>query len=342
MAMLRHDLDAARLAGDSPADQLINQVDRQSMLPALYESLTTPYDKISLRPSNLITSFLLARPDEPSWFDEKRTIQGQLVFEKYGHEIMALLGILSLPYCYAGYPGNVVVHRSDRMRHSPGKRLFDTASFVINVSSKASFQSKKYGHIAIRHTRLVHALARYHLQAKSWNIAWGAPINQEDMAATNLAFSCLILIGLQKSGIVLTQEEKEDYIFLWRYIGFALGIDETLLPSGLKDAYLFSQVFKERNIRASAEGAELTRELIDFYKSVIPPNQSHLVESQMRYFLGEEISGFLALKTEAVKDHLVSGVNAIQSIRNFLNPEGPSKKFDPDTYLMQFQKLAAN
>jgi hypothetical protein len=53
MAMLRHDLDAARLAGDSPADQLINQVDRQSMLPALYESLTTPYDKISLRPSNL-------------------------------------------------------------------------------------------------------------------------------------------------------------------------------------------------------------------------------------------------------------------------------------------------
>ncbi len=54
-------------------------------------------------------------------------------------EMMALLGAMSLPYCYAASPGNKALYLSDKMRNAPGKRLMDTASFVIAVLTPNSF-----------------------------------------------------------------------------------------------------------------------------------------------------------------------------------------------------------
>ncbi len=65
------------------------------------------------------------------------------------------------------------------------------------------------------------------------------------MAGTNLAFSLVILLGLQQSGIVLSNKQKEDFIFLWRYIGYQLAIDEELLPANFKEAFHLAQIIKE-------------------------------------------------------------------------------------------------
>jgi len=62
-----------------------------------------------------------------------------------------------------------------------------------------------------------------------WNLKkFGVPINQEDMAGTLLAFSIIVLNSIEfLSGHPLTREEQLDYLALWRYVGWLLGIPVT-------------------------------------------------------------------------------------------------------------------
>ena len=54
----------------------------------------------------------------------------------------------------------------------------------------------------------------------------GIPINQEDMAATLLAFSVNVLIGIEiVAGKPLEEKVQRDYLALWRYLGWLLGVD---------------------------------------------------------------------------------------------------------------------
>eukprot|EP01047_Picozoa_sp_COSAG01_P001340 COSAG01_NODE_30_length_36127_cov_41.433234_14_plen_125_part_00 len=53
---------------------------------------------------------------------------------------------------------------------------------------------------------------------------------QEDMAATLLAFSYNVLVGIELvTGRPLAPAEQADYIALWRYIGWLLGVESTEL-----------------------------------------------------------------------------------------------------------------
>jgi hypothetical protein len=81
-------------------------------------------------------------------------------------------------------------------------------------------------HVRILHAKVRHAL----LQRKGeriWDITrFGVPINQEDMSATLLAFSVNVLVGIDfVSGVSLSESEKRDYLALWRYIGWLLGVE---------------------------------------------------------------------------------------------------------------------
>jgi hypothetical protein len=60
---------------------------------------------------------------------------------------------------------------------------------------------------------------------------WGLPINQTDMLGTNLLFSVVYLTGLRAMGMRFTRAEAEGLIHLWRYVGYLMGVDETLLPA---------------------------------------------------------------------------------------------------------------
>ncbi len=65
----------------------------------------------------------------------------------------------------------------------------------------------------------------------------GMPINQEDLLGTLCAFSSAPLAMLQKIGITPTAQEREDYIALWRHVGFYMGIEPALLRRAFKDAH---------------------------------------------------------------------------------------------------------
>ena len=77
---------------------------------------------------------------------------------------------------------------------------------------------------------MLHAKVRRAL-LKSTKTKWdaeknGIPINQQDMAATLLAFSVNVLLGIEiVAGRPLSESEQRDYLALWRYLGWLLGVD---------------------------------------------------------------------------------------------------------------------
>lgn len=99
-------------------------------------------------------------------------------------------------------------------------------------SSFLSAQSLRPGgkgwEMALR-VRALHAKVRRSILASSknkWDVnKYGIPINQEDMAGTLLGFSVNVLWGIEfVAGVELSKQEREDYLALWRYIGWLLGV----------------------------------------------------------------------------------------------------------------------
>ncbi|EIN08296.1 hypothetical protein PUNSTDRAFT_87654 [Punctularia strigosozonata HHB-11173 SS5] len=75
----------------------------------------------------------------------------------------------------------------------------------------------------------------------------GVPLNQEDMAATLGAFSVAPIWSLERMGFHLSAREKEAYLFLWRYLGYYLGIRNLILDRHFSswaraEAFLLSSV----------------------------------------------------------------------------------------------------
>lgn len=92
------------------------------------------------------------------------------------------------------------------------------------------------GWLACLRVRFLHGKVRAMLLNRSpphdWDTAtYGIPINQEDMLVTLLAFSYNMVHAIANCGINLTQQEKEDYLHCWRYLGWLHGVSDDLLSA---------------------------------------------------------------------------------------------------------------
>jgi hypothetical protein len=318
-------LNQCRNEGDSQADKLIADVFREGGQSTMYQLLKRKEGEIYKTAESPARTFLLSRKEVPVWLDLKSLARGQRLFEQYALEIMTLLGVMALPYCYAGSPGNKALYLSDKMRNAPGKRLMDTAAFVIAVLTPGNLHANHSGHTHINKVRLIHALSRYYLKQHSdWRMEWGMPINQEDLAGTNLAFSYIILSGMQQSGIVLSQKEKEDFILTWRYIGYLLNINEEVLPSSFSEAARLTYIIKKRNFRKTEEGVALTSELLNYYKASVAPLQAELASSQIRFYVGNEIAEYIGLVADPVRDSVTSFLSNFHSLKKMLTSSNPT------------------
>lgn len=121
------------------------------------------------------------------------------------------------------------------------ERLLDTGGFLASVMMPtagdeaevlpaASVRPHGAGWKAALRVRHLHARIRRSIlnsTASQWDSQeFGVPINQEDMAATVLAFSVNVLVGIEFiAGRALSEQEQLDYLALWRYLGWLLGVE---------------------------------------------------------------------------------------------------------------------
>eukprot|EP00977_Amphora_coffeiformis_P002646 scaffold510_cov155-Amphora_coffeaeformis.AAC.10 len=110
----------------------------------------------------------------------------------------------------------------------------DTGAFlgaVLHSDNVNAILPHGEGWKAALRVRVLHAKVRRQLLTRKGNRQWdidhlGIPINQEDLAATLLAFSTNSLWGVEfVLGRPIPLQDRLDYLALWRYLGWLLGID---------------------------------------------------------------------------------------------------------------------
>jgi len=118
-----------------------------------------------------------------------------------------------------------------RGKDATWRRLLETAMFVCDVvdphpGPEAAWAPRtgRSWRAAMR-VRLMHAAVRRQLQSRGWDSAtYGVPINQQDIRLTGLAFSMLVLLGLERLGVPMNDAEVASYLHLWRLVSHVLGL----------------------------------------------------------------------------------------------------------------------
>lgn len=270
--------------------------------------------------SPAVPEFFASHCHLPAWADPKRMTAGSAFLEKYMDSLMMLLGCYSLPYCYAAADGVQVLYLSQRIQKDTYNRLLETAQFVLEVGRPGAFGSDGTGFLACNKIRLMHAAIRFYtLHSGQWNPDWGQPINQEDMAGTNLAMAYIPIRGLRKIKLDPEEKESEAYLHLWNVVGDLLGVREELLPANLREAYHLDRLIVQRNMRSSEAGVALTQALLDSMAMSIPASMpKNLPATQMRLLLGDAIADMLAIPSADWTTNLIKTTQIRHWFQHFI------------------------
>ena len=149
--------------------------------------------------------------------------------------------------------------------------------------------------------RFLHTKVRSRIE--KWGDKWekhvyGTPINQEDMAVTLLAFSFNVLHGIELTlNKPLSASDQSDYLHLWRYIGWLMGLDDDRNPcAGTVEE---ARIVLESIIMHQLEPNELSQRVAAHLLNTPHPNGAEPdFERRVelgRIYLGAELSSALAL-----------------------------------------------
>jgi hypothetical protein len=193
----------------------------------------------------------------PPWVDWAQIERGQDVFYRYGGPALTGLTYQSL---LGGMGAARVVETLARTGGFSTKvarrRLFETTQHILQCTkSLESLQPGGAGHASSIRVRLLHAAVRTRItklanqRPSYYNLEeWGIPVNDLDQMATIGTFcATLIWISFPRQGIFLRQREKEDYVALWRYIGYILGtptdyFETTAKAKAVMESLLYREV----------------------------------------------------------------------------------------------------
>lgn len=180
----------------------------------------------------------------PAWVDWEALDKGGELLLRAGPFGGMVLGAKSIVYGYLSPGGNKPLVFSGRLKEQAARRLNETSRFVQAVCRPGGMRRGGDGfHITLK-VRVMHAqVRRMILRSGRWDEGtWGVPINHHDMAATTLLFSLAVLEGLRELGLKIGREEAEQYIQLWRYVGWIIGADRELTPASELQAWQLGEL----------------------------------------------------------------------------------------------------
>ncbi|HEX5112108.1 MAG TPA: oxygenase MpaB family protein, partial [Saprospiraceae bacterium] len=213
-------LDRVRMQGDPKADRaaeaLFNAVrghDPAEISAFIIRFVSQDFTKAWVQqgaipdPPELLAYFEDFEDFKFSTVDVEYLEKGSAIFDKHGPMITFALGVRSLLKQYAHTKAIEVLRLTTLLVKHVNRRILETMQFVLDVMSQdwvikaedGSFKLNLHhpGLMSIKKLRLVHAMIRYRLEHKMYdvslgeydNVKLGFPINQEDMVFAVHTFS---------------------------------------------------------------------------------------------------------------------------------------------------------
>lgn len=188
---------------------------------------------------------LFAEVDEvPEWVDWDRLRLGAITYQRTGMAGSLILSAFSLMNGYHSHAATKALVFTGQLDRMARRRLAETGRFIADTIQVDGLRRNAPGFASTIKVRLVHAqVRRFLLRSGKWDSdAWGLPINQADMAATNMAFSIAVLHGTRTMGIRFSHEEADSLMQLWRYSGYLSGVDPGLLSTSEREAMEWAEL----------------------------------------------------------------------------------------------------
>jgi ER-bound oxygenase mpaB/B'/Rubber oxygenase, catalytic domain len=280
-------LDQMRSQGDARADDMLNLVLQDGEAEeALRQKIFRVMDSNDEKPVEatfpVLANFFEASESLPSDIDADRLRRGEDVFSRCAFDGALALLAKSLPEGYqAPNLGKILMLSGDLQSHTY-RRLLATLQTVVNVSTYGGFQPGGRAVITAQKLRLLHAgirrIARRNLP--DFEATYGVPVNQEDLLATVIGFSLLVIQGWEIHSVPITQDEKEDYLYLWMTYARMMGIhppydhrSTAYIPTDVADAEAFYAAYQRRHYVAAdvnPQGVALARANLQMLKDLVP------------------------------------------------------------------------
>ncbi|KAG0229274.1 hypothetical protein BGW42_001668 [Actinomortierella wolfii] len=235
-------LEMYRMRGDPVADEALaalNIKHGQDAYAALMAYVQRPIED---QESNAPRKFLEEVMHIPDWVDWDRIARGQSVFWRYVMYISVGLVHFSLAGGFNAPKFTKVLTSTGYLAGNGTKaRILETGQFVFDVMRSIDYLKPGSGEAwkSIIQVRFLHSQVRCKLSrlskahSKFYNIEeHGVPINQEDMAATIFSLSTAMWRFMEtRLGVHMSMEDREDYLQVWRYVGYFMGVDPAWDPA---------------------------------------------------------------------------------------------------------------
>jgi uncharacterized protein (DUF2236 family) len=271
-------LDSLRRQGDPLADEAVLRLMAHREVRAvneIFKSLRADDDPIPADAPEPFREFVEATRELPPGIDRDRLARGGRVFLK--HALSAAVAMLasSLPRGYAAPCLCEILSISRDLQKHPYQRLMGVVQLLVNVSNPGAFEPDGKAVVTAQKLRLLHAGVRTMVPRfrPGYEERHGVPVNHEDMLATIMGFSYLVIEGIRRLGLPLSETEAEDYYYLWYVYARMMGIPEEYVPTTVAEAGEFYDAYVRRHDSGSAEnpyGVILTQDNLDMMKSLIP------------------------------------------------------------------------
>jgi ER-bound oxygenase mpaB/B'/Rubber oxygenase, catalytic domain len=261
----------------------------------------------------------------PSWVDEAIIDRAQRLYADWQFQFAMGLLFASLPDCYAAANGVRVLNLVSDLANDPVRRVLETAQLVKEVMTRPFWKDREAA-MDLRRLRLLHALVRHAVQdgwagistgqdierpnARVWDMRWGLPVNQEDLAGTLFEFAVTPLRFLDEVGVAVDRQDKDAYVHAWCAAGFLLGVDEALLLDenltalDYRGAARRLDVIRDRQRRPSWEGQRMTAALLDDLEWRAPLFAS-LPRAMLRIGVGDALADMLGVPRRGLLEPVI-------------------------------------
>jgi hypothetical protein len=309
----RHDdprlvaLRSATLQTDPLADALVEAMEQapRGQGRRMFEQALEHGISSVERPLPALTALFAQLESTPAWLDRALVKRGAEAMLRQGAEGLCALSAVSLMGGYLSSNAVKPLARTGALTNAAPRRLAETTQFVWAVATSSAMERDSAGFKTSVRVRLMHAFVRRSLlQSRDWRQDdWGVPINQRDMVATHLSFTLLFIAGVSAMGRVVTRDERDAIVHLWRYVSFLLGTPDTLLPKTFRETCEIGALFNISEPGPDADGRALASALMASWSAAGPPGLARIpgdvfgafMRGLSRYALGDEAADRLGI-----------------------------------------------
>jgi hypothetical protein len=298
---------------DAEADPIIAAVIDRGQVPAvnaLLRGWTTNGQPVpSGLPSDL-REFIEHARTLPAWTDTAKLKAAVDFNKKRGTYLGVAYGFVS------GMMSTVIPHEARAVYYSKGgadmkRRISRTAKFGYDIGSLGGFHDPS-GQMVVTavKTRLAHAGVRHLLpQSSHWTgvADESKPISQRDILVTWHSLPTSVMRSMTKWGVKVPAVEADAFLHSWQVAAHMLGVRDEYIPATWAAANAQAPQILDPVLAPTPEGIKLADFLLNLAADADGGLLTRpLLESLTRYFLGDQIAGWLQIQRHPVQDALLA------------------------------------